>query len=575
MKKIYQYNDKKKGEKMTIFGIDLGTSNSVISFWDGKQTQVIPNQHGDLLTPSIVSIDETGEVLVGKIAKERLLTHPSQTAATFKRFMGTNKKYQLGDQQFTPIELSSLVLKSLKISAEKYLNGPCTRAVISVPAYFNNIQREATIEAAKLAGIAVDSLISEPTAAAVAYGLSQKSQMILVLDLGGGTFDVSLLDLFEGIIQVEATAGDNYLGGEEFTQVLVQDFCVKNGLGINNLQAQELRKVYQYMEHAKHQLGQDLKVDFSISLADIEYPYRLTVQAYEKLLETLLYRLKLPITRVLKDASICLTDIDHVILVGGATKPSFIHRYFVKLLKAFPDSHLNPDEVVAQGAAIHGELKQETFKEELILTDVSAYSLGVDSAVETERGFTTDVFVPIIERNSTIPVSKMNYFYTVEDNQKEMTFTIYQGENAKASENLKIGEVTIPLPKATKKGHPIACRFTYDTNGVVEVILEDMQNKQSQRLIIEENPGQLTTKEINDSLQKLDKLKILPENQAENRLLIARLERLYNEYLGYKREQIQVLLIRFRDVLQTQDRQLIQAQFREISTVINDLERDS
>jgi molecular chaperone HscC len=559
---------------MTIFGIDLGTSNSVISIWDGKQTQVIPNQHGELLTPSIVSIDETGEVLVGKIAKERLLTHPTKTAAAFKRFMGTNKKYQLGNQQFTPIELSSLVLKSLKISAEQYLNEPCTKAVISVPAYFNNIQREATIEAAKLAGIAVDSLISEPTAAAIAYGLSQKSQMILVLDLGGGTFDVSLLDLFEGIMQVEATAGDNYLGGEEFTQALVQDFCIKNSLEINNLPAQELRKVYQYMEHAKHQLGQDLKVDFSISLADIEYSYQLTVQAYEKLVESLLYRLKLPITRVLKDAAIRLTDIDHVILVGGAAKPSFIHRYFVKLLKAFPDSHLSPDEVVAQGAAIHGELKQEIFKEELILTDVSAYSLGVDSAVETEQGFTTDVFVPIIERNSTIPVSKMKYFYTVKDNQKEMTFTIYQGENAKASENLKIGEVTIPLPKAAKKDYPIACRFTYDTNGVVEVLLEDMQNKQSKRLIIEEKPGQLTSKEINTSLQKLDKLKILPENQAENRLLIARLERLYNEYLGYEREQIQALLIRFRDVLQTQDRQLIQTQFREISAVINDLERD-
>lgn len=559
---------------MTIFGIDLGTSNSVISFWDGKQTRVIPNQHGDLLTPSVVSIDDTGEVLIGKIAKERLSTHSTQTAATFKRFMGTNKKYQLGNQQFTPIELSSLVLKSLKISAEQYLNEPCTKAVISVPAYFNNIQREATIEAAKLAGIEVDGLISEPTAAAVAYGLSQKNQMILVLDLGGGTFDVSLLDLFEGIIQVEATAGDNYLGGEDFTQVLVRDFCAKNSLEISNLQPQDLRKVKQHMEDAKYQLGQDLKIDFSILLAGIEYPYQLTTKTYEKLIEPLLFRLKLPITRVLKDASVRLTDIDSVLLVGGATKPSFIHRYFVKLLKAFPDSHVNPDEVVAQGAAIHGEVKQETFKEELILTDVSAFSLGVDAVVETDQGFTTDVFVPIIERNSTIPVSKMKYFYTVKENQKKMTFTIYQGENAKASENIVIGEVTISLPKVTKKDYPIACRFTYDVNGIVEVILEDSQNKQSQRLIIEENPGQLTTKQINESLQKLDKLKILPENQAENRLLIARLERLYNEYLGFEREQIQVLIIRFRNALQTQNRQLIQTQFREISEIINDLERD-
>jgi molecular chaperone HscC len=563
-----------EGEKMTVFGIDLGTSNSLISFGDGETTQIIPNQHGELLTPSVVSIDETGEVLVGKIAKERLLTHPTQTAATFKRFMGTSKKYQLGNQDFTPIELSSLVLKSLKNSAEQFLSETCTTAVISVPAYFNNIQREATIEAAKLAGIEVANLISEPTAAAVAYGLSKKNQMILVLDLGGGTFDVSLLDLFEGIMQVEATAGDNYLGGEDFTQVLVQDFCTKNALEISRLQPKDLRKIYQYMEHAKYQLGQDLSVDFSIQLNQVEYTYELTVQGYESLLETLLYRLKLPITRVLKDASIRLTDIEHVILVGGATKPAFIHRYFVKLLKAFPDSQLNPDEVVARGAAIHGELRQETFKEELILTDVSAYSLGVDSAIETDQGFTNDVYVPIIERNSTIPISKMKYFYTVKDNQRKMDFTIYQGENAKASENLKIGEITIDLPRATKKDYPIACRFTYDTNGIVEVILEDAQNKRSQRLIIEENPGHLTADEINASLEKLAKLKILPEDQAENRLLIARLERLYNEYLGVERERIQALLIRFQDVLQTQDRQLIQTQFREISEVINDLERD-
>lgn len=560
---------------MTVFGIDLGTSNSSISFWDGEKVQLVPNQHGERLTPSVISLDETGEVLIGKIAKERLLTHPERTVSTFKRFMGTKKSYKIGDTSFTPVELSSLILTSLKNSAEQFLNEPCEEAVISVPAYFNTIQREVTMEAAKLAGLTVTNLISEPTAAAVAYGLTKKEdQMILVLDLGGGTFDVSLLDLFEGVMQVEATAGDNYLGGEDFTQVLIQDFYEKNQIETSTLSLQEQGKVYQKMEQAKRELGQDNAVNVCLELNQKEYTYQLTPSEYEQLLEQLLHRMKLPISRVLKDSDVTLAEIDQVILVGGATRLNLVRRYFAKLLKVFPNSHLNPDEVVTLGAAIHAELKQETIKKELILTDVSAYSLGVDAVRQTENGYINDVFVPIIERNTTIPASKMNYFYTVVENQRKMAFIVYQGENAKASENLKVGEIVIDLPKRTPKDYPVACRFTYDNNGIIEVILEDEKNGHKEKLIIEENPGSLTPEEIQASLEKLAALKILPEDQAENRMLVARVERLYSEMLGNRREQIQGLLFDFQAILKTQDRKLIQQRYRELSKIVDELERD-
>lgn len=560
-----------------IFGIDLGTSNSLISYWDTADQKVtlIPNQHGDYLTPSVISVDENEDILIGKIAKERLLTHPERTVSTFKRFMGSEKVYHLGSQVMTPIELSALVLKSLKQAAEAHLGVNCQDVVISVPAYFNNSQREATLEAAKVVGMKVTSLISEPTAAALAYGVADaKDQLLLVLDLGGGTFDVSLLDFFEGVMEVQATSGDNYLGGEDFTQVIIQDFYLKNKIKTSDLSSQEQGKVYKQMEQAKVSLGQDVAVDFVLNLGGVAYPYQLTPKGYENLLGTLLHRLKVPISRVISDSRVPITNIEQVILVGGGTRLNIVKRFIAKLLKSFPSSHLNPDEVISMGAAIRGNLKTESFKHEVMMTDVSAYSLGVDAVNETERGFVSDVFVPIIERNSSIPASKVNYFSTVVDKQKKMQFNIYQGENAKASENLKIGEVTLMLPNNLPKDYPISCRFTYDNNGIIEVIVEDQRTGQKEVVIIEESPGKLSPSEIQASLKKLANLKILPADQGPNRLLVARLERLYSESLGSQREFIQQQLFGFQQLLMEQDSKKIQEMYRQLSKLADDWEKD-
>lgn len=559
---------------MTAIGIDLGTSNSLICFWDGEKSVVIPSQHGNHLVPSVVGIDDDGEVLVGEVAKERLITHPEKTAATFKRFMGTDKVYQLGTHTFSPIELSALVLRTLKQNAELYLKEPCTEAIISVPAYFNNAQREATLEAAKLAGLTVSSLISEPTAAAVAYGLHQEDQTILVVDLGGGTFDVSLLELFDGIMQVEAISGDNQLGGEDFTQVLILDFTIKNGLLDTSLTPVEQALLYRKMEQLKLLLGKQAFASIAITIHDVDYTYEVTVSEYEKLCQPLLNRLKMPIIRVLNDGHLKLADIDHVILVGGATKGTIVRNYFAKLLKTMPYTLLEPDETVAYGVGIQASLKEgNILKEEMILTDVCGHSMGVESMREISESLEDGWFTPIIERNTTIPVSKEETFYSIHEQQTRMRFHVYQGESPKTSDNLKIGELVIEIPSG-KKDYPINCRFTYDTNGLLEIIVTDEQTGKSEKAIIEDSPGTLTPAEITASLAKLEKLKVHPKDRAENRLVIARLERLYAEHTGAKRQYIQELLMNFQTILNKQDEILTKRTLVEYTNIVNQLESE-
>lgn len=558
---------------MGIIGIDLGTSNSLVSFWDGKTVQLITNQFGQTLTPSVVGVDDNGDILIGAIAKERLISHPQLTAATFKRFMGTDKIYELGGHSFTPVELSSLVLRSLKEDAETVLEQPCTDVVISVPAYFNNVQREATIEAAKLAGLTVQNLISEPTAAAMAYGFHKEAdQSILVVDLGGGTFDVSLLEMFDGVMQVEAISGDNHLGGEDFTQVIVRDCLRELKLTGTVLPATTQSVLYQKAELLKHTLTTQLLGSFNFELEDKSYSYQLSREQYKELCEPLLARMRQPIGRVLNDGQISIQEINQVILIGGATKNPIVRNYFARLLKTIPYTQINPDEAVGRGAGLQAALKQDrSMVNEMILTDVCGHTLGVDSVNQTSTGYIEGVFSPIIERNTTIPVSKMKTFYTLRDNQDRVHFAIYQGENPMAKDNLKIGELDIKIPPAPENT-PIDCRFTYDSNGLLEVLVTD-QSGRSKQLIIESSPGKLTQKQMQESLTKLDALKVHPRDRAENRLLLARLERLYAETTGMMREQVQTLLFYFRGVLEKQEEILTKRTAAEITQQLDELEQ--
>lgn len=432
---------------MAVIGIDLGTTNSLVAYWDeeAKEARMIPNALGEHLTPSVVSVDTNGEVLVGRIAKEYQVVHPDRSASVFKRHIGTKKEYRLGERSFLPEELSAMIVRSLKKDAESFLSEEVTEAVISVPAYFSDAQRKATKRVGELAGIKVERIISEPTAAAVAYGIAQEDAdtKFLVFDLGGGTFDISILELFDSIMEVRAVAGDNYLGGEDFTKVLSDIFLEKIGLKEEALTAGERSMLYKKAETAKVQGGHAYELELMIG----EELKQATISEfeYEAKCKALLSRLREPVERALSDASVKVADIDAIILVGGGTKLPMIRSFVAKIFGKLPYININPDEVVALGAAVQSALKGKNAAiKEVILTDVCPYTLGTSTSVRRSGGhYEPGHFLPIIERNSIIPVSKVQTVYTIYEDQRVMEIDILQGESRMARDNvLLLGTVT-------------------------------------------------------------------------------------------------------------------------------------
>lgn len=562
---------------MTMIGIDLGTTNSLVACWTDDGPAIIPNVLGERLTPSIVSVDENGDILVGQIAKERLITHPELTAATFKRYMGTEKRYRLGGYSFTPEELSSFVIKSLKADAESYFGTEVTEAVISVPAYFNDTQRKATKRAAELAGLKVERLISEPTAAAISYGLHQQQSetKFLVFDLGGGTFDVSILDFFEGVMEVQSIAGDNYLGGEDFTQLLVAYFVENHGIDFQELDYKARSALFKQAEVCKRALGNDNAGTMSFTWADQAYEITVNRAEFEKIAGQLIMRLRHPIDRALRDASLTPDDLDAVILIGGATRMPVIKSVVSKMLSRLPYSQINPDEAVALGAAVQVALKErnESLKE-VVLTDVCPYTLGIE--VSKSRGggnYDSGHFSPIIERNTPIPVSKVETFYTLHDKQTTIHVNVYQGESRRVDNNIKLGELKVQVPPDDAGEQSINVRFTYDINGILEVEVTTVSTGIKKKMIIEKNPGKLTPQEIEERLNMLKDIIIHPRERTENRLLLAKGERLYEEALGEKREEIAYLLEQFERVLASQNEQEVKKASSDFKRKLEHLER--
>ena len=392
-----------------IVGIDLGTTNSLVAYFSPGGPKIIPNRLGKHLTPSIVSVDEDGNVYVGETAKERMSLYPDSVASTFKRSMGSDREYVLSGKKYRAEELSSLVLKALKEDAETFLGEPVTEAVISVPAYFDDQRRKATKRAGELAGLVVERIISEPTAAAIAHGLYDQEGdcRFLVFDLGGGTFDVSILELFENILEVRAVAGDNYLGGEDFTRVLEKLFLKDQKMDKQDMTLKEQARLYRSAEKAKCDFKDESEVTFSFVYREKELKSVITKRVYEEACEDLFSRIREPVKRSLSDAGLSLKDIDKVVLVGGATRLSIVKEFLIKLFRKFPDTSTNPDEAVALGAAIEGAMKERHADvKEVILTDVCSFTLGTEVVVEYEDGRVEDGhFCPIIERNTVIPVS--------------------------------------------------------------------------------------------------------------------------------------------------------------------------
>lgn len=563
---------------MTTIGIDLGTTNSLVAYWKENEAIIIPNVLNKNMTPSVVSIDENDEILVGEIAKERLITHPECTVSNFKRFMGTNKIFNMGKYNFTPEELASFVLKSLKSDAENFLGEEITEAVISVPAYFNDAQRKATKRAGELAGLKVERLISEPTAAAIAYGLNQKDgeTQFLIFDLGGGTFDVSILELFDEVMEVKSIAGDNYLGGEDFNNLLVHYFIKENNLNVSQLDRKDISALYKQGEMCKIALTEKQSAEMKLIISGKSISMDISREKFEKISEELVLKLRNPIERALNDADIDSDELDSIILVGGSTRMPLVRSIVTKMFNKIPYSTINPDEVVAKGAAIQAALKEKNEDlREMVLTDVCPYTLGVDVVSELGNGrYEEGYFLPIIERNSPIPISKVRTLYTVADNQRHMLVNIYQGERRRVADNIKLGEIEIDIPKGAAGEHPVDVRYTYDINGLLEVEVTIVSTGEVKSLVIENTPGLLSEEEIEERLKILSSLKIHPREKTENRLLVARGERLYEESLGSKRLYISQLLQGFESVLETQDSKLIEEASKNLTEEFNKLEEN-
>lgn len=553
---------------MTVIGIDLGTSNCVMSYWDGTEAKVLRNGLGKALTPSIVSVDADGHLLVGEVARERLISHPEDTAALFKRDMGTNKRIKLGDDTYLPEELSSFVLRKLKEDAEYVLKEEITEAVISVPAYFNDQQRKSTKRAAELAGFKVERLISEPTAAALAYGLHEyeEDSNFLVFDLGGGTFDVSILEKFSGIIQVRAIAGDNYLGGEDFTNKIYQFVLEDHDLKESMLTEHEKQILLKQAEQAKRVIGEQKEIELGFMVGEKQLKTKLTVSKFEELITDLTLRLRAPIIRAIHDANLRVDELDAVVLVGGATKMQIIKTLVAKIVGQIPFSLIDPDQSVAIGTAIQAALKErdESLKE-IILTDVCPYTLGTDITKRTEYGqYESGYYLPIIERNTPIPISIVRRLYTIADNQTSILVDVYQGEHRLTKDNLKIGEVSVKVPPAPAGEESIDVRYTYDINGILEVEVTTVSTGKTERKVIDQSAGEISQEEIERRLEELKSIKIHPREMESNRLLLSRGERLYQESLGDRRNYISQLLDAFERVLDTQRPDLIQQASSEI-----------
>ena len=560
-----------------IVGIDLGTTNSLVAVWRDGKSELVTNALGDTLTPSVVGLDEDGHILVGKAARERLQTHPDKTTALFKRYMGSSQEVRLGSETYRPEELSSLVLKSLKADVERAFGEPVTEAVISVPAYFSDAQRKATRIAGELAGLKVEKLINEPTAAALAYGLHQKEgeTSFLIFDLGGGTFDISILELFDGVMEVRASAGDNFLGGEDFDRALVDHFLAlhqnETDFPARALIEPSLRRE---AERVRKALGQDDSADFVLRHADREWRKTVAQDHLADLYAPLLARLRAPIERALRDAKIRVADLDEILLVGGTTRMPLIRKLAAGMFGRFPSITLNPDEVVAQGAAIQAALKQrDAALEEIVLTDVCPYTLGIETAQYVFNGYQSGHYLPIIERNSVVPVSRVQTVSTVSDQQEQVLVKIFQGESRLVKDNISLGELSIPVPKAKAGEIDLEVRFTYDNNGLLEADVLIPATGKNHRLVIENNPGVMTPAEIQERLKVLQALKVHPREQQVNTHLSARLERLYQEYLGEAREMIGVWATQFQRVLDTQDDRQISEMRKQLEQQVDRFER--
>ena len=556
-----------------MIGIDLGTTNSLAAYWADGQPRLIADECGQVLFPSVVSYICGEGLAVGTQAKKRILTHKKDTAASFKRFMGTEKKYRLGEKDYTPMELSAMVLERIKKNAEYFLKEEIEEAVITVPAYFNDKQRSDTKKAAKIAGLSVKRLINEPSAAALAYRTTygEKDLTLLVFDFGGGTLDLSYVECFDNIIEIVAVAGDNYLGGDDIDQLIAKYFCEENGLAWkendaltqncrteNNstridLTISEYAALMQCAEDAKCRLEQENEVELVLEVSGKTYTSKLNQDILFEICMPLFSRIKKLFIHILRDAQARVSDLDDLIMVGGSSRLTIVKRFLTELLGKEPIVLGETDKVVAMGAGVYAGIRarREDIRD-MLLTDVCPFTLGVETW--RKKSDLQGYLLPMIERNSTLPTSHCQRLVTMNDYQDGITVRIYQGEEYYAKDNLFLGEISIPVYPKPAGEEWIDVYFTYDINGLLYVEVANAQGIRNHILLSNQ---ELSRSELERYRKEMQKLMIPPIQQEENKKILEELTQYYHNSVGGRREQIGLFINWFARYLHSGRRYLI------------------
>lgn len=534
---------------MAVIGIDLGTTNSLAAYWDDGEVRLVTDENGETLFPSVVGYVEQEGLIVGKEAKERLLTHGKDTVASFKRFMGTDKTYELGKKEYKPMELSAMVLERIKRNAECFLKEEIDEAIITVPAYFNDKQRSDTKKAAKIAGLNVERLINEPSAAALAYRMKCQAEdmTLLVFDFGGGTLDLSYVECFDNIIEIVAVAGDNYLGGDDIDRLISEYFCRENGIDGTSLDIEKSAELLKASETAKIRLETEKETEIELFVDEKTYRITLNDDVLFEICMPLFAKIKKLFLRILNDAESTVSSIDDLIMVGGSSRLSVVKRFLTELLGKEPVVLGQTDEVVAMGAGVYAGIRsRDEDIRDMLLTDVCPFTLGIECWHKETS--TQGYLLPMIERNSTLPSCVHKKLVTISDYQTEIAVRIYQGEEYYAKDNIFLGEVSIPVEPAPAGRAGIDVYFTYDINGILYVEAANSQNVRRHILLANQK---LNDDELKKYMKDMEELLIPPIQLKENQEILAKLNGYYENSSGNLRRQLGYLIMWFENGLQS------------------------